>query len=526
MPNRVAKEKASSQFGKMEWDPQHVLDALPFGVLLINQDHLIVAANKEINRYFEIEAKQQLIGAYCPFVIHHSSEPVDECPLEEAIQRGTVVEKELFDAKSSRWAHVAVYPTPMKTVDDKPVYVHLVRDITEHKNTANALAKNLEHHKALCNLLNNLQYCRNSTQILENLIHQVLSLSWLGMSATAAGFLVKDSTLEMVAHQNISPEIQKRCKRLAFGKCLCGKAAQTGRTIVCSSDSMRHEVHWDKMAKHKHAILPIKHNGQTLGILTLYLNPGDVVDDFRLGFLEAATTSAGAALNAQMAKEETLRVKEKLLAQVISSQEAELKRVAEDLHDQLCQSLSAILLEVQAKEGFNKTTDSAQIALESRIRSLIDYVRQMAGQLRPKILDDYGLESALEHTIKELSKRTKIPIDFQFLCSEEKKERPPASVEVALYRVATEALENAITHANASFISVILICQNKKIRLLVEDDGCGFYYEKLRKDMDRCSGLLEMEERVVLLGGTLQIESSPKKGTTVLAEFRADSIRN
>jgi PAS domain S-box-containing protein len=523
--NISVKEIRSGQFKKIGSDAQHILDALPFGVLLVDQGYHILAANEGIKRYFGIE-ERQLVGTYCPLAMHQSSEPVDGCPLTEAIEKGSAVEKEIFDAENSRWINAGIYPTPMTTVDDKAIYVHFVRDITEHKNTEIALAHNLEHHRALCDLLNNLQYCRNSTQIFENLLHKVLPLSWLGVTATAACFLIKGSSLEMVAHQNISPEILKRCRRLALGECLCGKVAQTGRRIVCSSDSPDHVVRWDNMAAHKHVILPIKHNGQTHGILTLYMNPEAVMDDFRLGFLEAAAASAGAALDAQLAKEETLKTQEKLLAQVISSQENERKRVATDLHDQLCQSLSAILLEVQAKEGFNKAEKPAQIALESRIRNLIDYVRQMAGELRPTVLDDYGLEKALDRTIKELSKRTEIPIDFQYFCSEEKKERPPASVEVALYRVAMEAIDNAITHANASNISIILVCQQRKMRLLVEDDGCGFDYEKLRKDMDRCRGLLEMEERVAVLGGTLQIESSSKRGTTVRAEFCSENIRN
>jgi signal transduction histidine kinase len=206
------------------------------------------------------------------------------------------------------------------------------------------------------------------------------------------------------------------------------------------------------------------------------------------------------------------------LGQIISSLELERKHIAGNLHDQLCQSLSAILLGVQSCGLTDPTAKSLKQNLETQIRELIDQVRQMAGQLRPTILDDYGLESALASQIQELSARTGLEIDYQFISSAEQKGRLPAPIEVSLYRVAMEALNNAISHAGASRLSVIIISQVEKVMLLVEDDGRGFDYAAIRKDIDRCMGLIGMEERITLLGGGLRIESSPNKGTTVRAE--------
>ena len=95
----------------------------------------------------------------------------------------------------------------------------------------------------------------------------------------------------------------------------------------------------------------------------------------------------------------------------------------------------------------------------------------------------------------------------------------PSTVEAGLYRIAMQALLNAVTHAAASHISVILMRQHDKTTLLVEDDGCGFDLFAIRKEMDRGRGLIEMEERTIVLGGNLQIESIPKKGTTIRAEL-------
>jgi PAS domain S-box-containing protein len=495
----------------------HILNALPFYVLLVDSEHKIVAANEAVKQDLGMDSGR-IAGAYCPLVMHASGKPIAECPLTEAIERGQAVEREIFDAQNARWLNAAIYPTPMVTADGRPVYLHFARDITEHKKTESELSRSLEHNKALCDLLRGLQYCQNSPQIVNVLIDQIISLSWLGMAAIAVGFLAKEDSLEMVAHRNVAPGLLKRCRRLSPGECLCGKVWDTGVPIVCTSDSDSHSIRYEGMKEHQHVVLPIKHKDRTLGVLTLYLNPGDKIDDFRLGFLEAAAAAAGAALDGQLAKEEVLRTQEKCLGQIISSLELERKHIAGNLHDQLCQSLSAILLGVQSCGLTDPTAKSLKQNLETQIRELIDQVRQMAGQLRPTILDDYGLESALASQIQELSARTGLEIDYQFISSAEQKGRLPAPIEVSLYRVAMEALNNAISHAGASRLSVIIITQAEKVMLLVEDDGRGFDYAAIRKDIDRCMGLIGMEERITLLGGVLRIESSPKKGTTVRAE--------
>jgi hypothetical protein len=144
----------------------------------------------------------------------------------------------------------------------------------------------------------------------------------------------------------------------------------------------------------------------------------------------------------------------------------------------------------------------------------------IAGKLRPTILDDYGFESALSRLIKELSEHTQLHIDYQFITSPKWAERRlPAAIEVGLYRVAVDALNNVISHASASRLCVIVLLQSSKLILLIEDNGRGFDYPSVRKNVKSCMGLIAMEERVLSLGGTLQITSTPQEGTTVRAQI-------
>jgi two-component system, NarL family, sensor histidine kinase UhpB len=95
----------------------------------------------------------------------------------------------------------------------------------------------------------------------------------------------------------------------------------------------------------------------------------------------------------------------------------------------------------------------------------------------------------------------------------------PASIEVGLYRIAVEALDNVLSHASASRLSVIVLLRKLSLMLLIEDDGCGFDYASVSSDIPRSRGLFTMEERATALGGILQIESRPNEGTTVRVEI-------
>jgi signal transduction histidine kinase len=277
------------------------------------------------------------------------------------------------------------------------------------------------------------------------------------------------------------------------------------------------------MQSHRHVILPIRHEGRTLGVLTLYVKEGTEPNSSQLDFLNAAVSAAGTAMAARIAQDDIKQVREKSLAQVFSYQEDERKRVSRELHDQVCQSLSALLLEMQAHASADESLRKLQSACEARVRGLIDEVREMAAQLRPAILDDYGLDMALARKVEEISLKSGLEIDYQYVAGQEKDERLPALVEVGLYRIATEALNNIISHATASRASVIILRQDSRVMLLVEDNGCGFDYTSVRKNLEGCLGLIGMEERVALMGGTFRIESTPRSGTTLRAEVPVKS---
>src|SRR5262249_45435714 len=134
---------------------------------------------------------------------------------------------------------------------------------------------------------------------------------------------------------------------------------------------------------------------------------------------------------------------------------------------------------------------------------------------RPTVLDDVGLYAALAQHIAGWSDRTEIEVDYEAAAVET--ERLPADIETAVYRIVQEALTNVARHAKAHRVSVTISRHGGDVTVAVEDDGVGFNSEAAVTSGRL--GLVGMQERVALIGGTLDVESSPGSGTTVLARF-------
>ena len=209
---------------------------------------------------------------------------------------------------------------------------------------------------------------------------------------------------------------------------------------------------------------------------------------------------------------ETARIS--LLERIVHVQEEERKRLARELHDQLGQSLSSILLHLQQIARDSGLTEEVVAGIEVEIRRLIDDVRRLAWDIRPSILDDYGLTSALQRYVREMAARAELDIDYQCVWPHSAP-RLPVAIEVTLYRIAQEAITNMVRHARASHGSVVLLRRERDVTLLVEDDGIGFDVNAVAKEKQRSLGLLGMRERIALIGGAMSIESEPGKGTSI-----------
>jgi len=128
---------------EIEFNLQGILDAFPFYVLLIDSKHRILMANQAIILVIG-QNPDQIIGGYCPKVVHKMNGPFPGCPLEEAVEKGHAVVRELFDPEHKRWVSSAVYPTEFRTHDGEIIYLHMTFDITDRQNAQNALKDSIQ----------------------------------------------------------------------------------------------------------------------------------------------------------------------------------------------------------------------------------------------------------------------------------------------------------------------------------------------------------------------------------------------
>lgn len=133
-----------------------VLDALPFYVLLIDEDHHILMANNAVRTQFELET-ESIIGKYCPEVIHGIDKPIDVCPLEKSVKSGNVEEAEILDPNSGRWIKSVIYPIRSETKDGKKIFFHMISDITDQKLAQEQL---ITSQKQLRNLSQHIESVR------------------------------------------------------------------------------------------------------------------------------------------------------------------------------------------------------------------------------------------------------------------------------------------------------------------------------------------------------------------------------
>lgn len=210
-----------------------------------------------------------------------------------------------------------------------------------------------------------------------------------------------------------------------------------------------------------------------------------------------------------------------LLGRLISVQEDERRRIARDLHDHLGQQLAGLRLRVASLhhlEAGGRPVSGEIDQIDTLIGQLDRDLDFFTWELRPPALDDLGIVDALGTFVREWSRNFSIPAQFHSLGLEDGRLRP--DIEVSLYRISQEALNNTYKHAHASQVGVVLERRDREVVLVIEDDGVGFDRAALPGG-DRALGLTGMSERAVLVGGTLDIETSPGQGTTVFVKVPA-----
>ncbi len=258
--------------------------------------------------------------------------------------------------------------------------------------------------------------------------------------------------------------------------------------------------------------VPLLTHERAIGVIVAHDKVGDDPrfsdDDVRV----AETFAARAAVAVDLSE----RVARDALRRVVSAQELERRRLARELHDETGQALTSILLGLKAAEdaGGSPEAKEALASLRELVIETLHDVRRLAVELRPRALDDFGLVPALERLTETFAEQTGIDVRFEHTLEGE---RLPGDIETALYRIVQEALTNVVKHAGARRVSIVLTQRDRAVIAVVEDDGRGFERERDEEEDDGI-GLVGMRERIGLLDGRIDVQSTVGAGTTIVAE--------
>jgi PAS domain S-box-containing protein len=265
--------------------------------------------------------------------------------------------------------------------------------------------------------------------------------------------------------------------------------------------------------------LPLYTGRDVIGLLTLLWEEVNGCTTVDMGVLAQAASALAIAVERHRLFEQVRVGRERLAVlsrRLLTVQETERRHLARELHDEIGQYLTGIGLLLSQLERQPPGDFLARLGEVSRlVGDLIDRVRDLSLDLRPAMLDDFGLLSALRWLFERFFRQTDITVEFDKVGLEQ---RFSPDVETAAYRIVQEALTNVARHANVKAVAVHVSAIDGRLSVVIADRGKGFDAE-VELASASTSGLLGMRERAALLGGRLSVKSQPGAGTRIQAEF-------
>ena len=299
---------------------------------------------------------------------------------------------------------------------------------------------------------------------------------------------------------------------------LCGRLGQRATVHACSRLRDAEGPEDGEETGTAHVTVPLEARGQRFGMINLLYPAGATPSDDDLDLLttlgaQVSEFLANAWLHASLVEKEAARLA--LLNALVRAQEDERARLARELHDGAGQTLTSLLVRLKAmeKQPVAERWRENVAGLCQAVSETIEQVKGISTRLRPAALEAFGLEVALRSLVEAMADEAGMEADCRLDLDGR---RLSWEMETALYRIAQESLTNVMRHAHARQVLLELIALPHAIALRVEDDGRGFDPgEVAGRGDDRRLGVIGMQERAEMLGGSLLVRSAPGTGTSV-----------
>ena len=522
---KQAEQKAERERARL----RSILDTMPDGVYIVNQQYEVEYTNPVIEREFG-----SVNGRKCFSYAHDRN---DVCPWCK--------NPSVFEGEASHWEWEAgtgkiyeVHDMPITNADGSLSKLKIIHDITDRKQAESELERrNFELQKVsasehrqrqVADTLRGAAQALTQSLDLDTVLHTLLKhVRAITQADTASVFFPEGENVmsaravegyEKWTDPNTLLSIKMDIEtHPIFGKLL---ASRSTLLIPDTAQDPDWVAYPGTEPIHSRLYAPVVVEDKVIAIVGLGKQEPAYFTEEHIQWAEALVGQAGVAIQNAWLFEQVQTGRERLQVlsrRLVEIQEKERVYIARELHDQANQTLSSLILglgmlekEAEASAGIR----SKAAELKGMTDQVLEELHRLAVNLRPASLDHAGLTAALQQLIRIFTQDTGMPIRLKTVGFRED-ERLVPEVEATLYRIVQEALTNVIRHAQASRADVMLERRDGSIVLIVEDDGKGFD-PRIRRGTGHL-GVLGMQERAEMLGGTLTIESK-RGGTTLFAE--------
>jgi len=499
-----------------------ILDSMQDELLVIDRDYRIVDANAAFLRRIGREWKE-VIGRRCYEVTFQHNQPCDgaefRCPLQQVWESEEPVQAFHIhhDPKHDKTYYFNLVALPVYDEQGQVVQaIAVCHDVTAERRLEAKLA-------AIYALGRELVLSRDEAWIAQTVVNaaeRVLEFQLCHL------WLIDDSRKTLICRAYAPLKEPPAVSRLPLDgeQGITVAVARSGEAIYLPDvrqDARYVSGHLETCSE---LCVPLRIGERVIGVLNAESRKLDAFDKDDQRLFSALADEAALAIENARLFEVTRQQREKLrtlAAWLAEAEEAERRRLARELHDQVGQNLTALSINLnfvraQAAEGLADVVRSRLDDSLALIEQTVECIRRVMADLRPPVLDNHGVVAALRWYGSQIATRTGIAIIVQ---GEEPVPRLPSSVETALFRIAQEALTNVVKHAQATQVTITLEVNAATACLVIADNGIGFEITRLlSSDGHRGWGLLSMAERAEGVGGHCRIESNPGQGTRVVVE--------
>ena len=533
---KLAKQKTEAALTdgspalRVGWDSNWmaIADSLEDELLVIDRNHRILAVNATVLKRHGL-TMNEVIGRPCFEVSHglpaQCQPPRLECPINTLWETGKaarVTHAHVYEHDGKiRRRYLDIIVSPIRNAAGEVVAAtELMRDVTETKLLEMRIA-------ALGAITSAVSHSLDLDTVLDNALPRTLEMTHAKVGAI---FLADEEkkTLHYACHRGMTRKFLKRAGAELI-QSLADRAYKTGRPVVVADvakeSGLEHTELLARAGLRSFVSVPLQSRKKVIGVLNVAApDPGTFEPDTVELLVGVAAQIAIAVDNARLHREEQRKdaMRGDLVHEMLKIQEEERRRIARELHDETSQSLASLAANLKAISEMlpqGNTVVMSKLELAQRISiNTLDEIHRIIYELRPTLVDDLGLVSAARWLADNNLRHIGIRVAFT---TRGEMRRLPSAQEMGLYRVIEAVIANIVRHAGARQVRINLSFKQRTVAVRITDDGSGFDVEEAiaSKDRPRGLGLIGMRERVNLMNGTLEISSSPGKGTRVHVEI-------